>query len=171
MHADVKVKQLEIIVDDAENLDKFDSDSLDFIIANHVLEHCHDPIGTLLTWADRLKSGGVVYAAVPDKEHTFDKPRAVTELAHLVSDYLDGYAEGDKEHYREWHYIIDGLRGKELDDRVQECINTRANIHFHVFDRAAMVALFDFVGDAFEVLESAQHGAEIIWVLRKKFSE
>lgn len=170
-HVEDPESKVKAIIDDAEKLEMFEPGSLDFIIANHVLEHCHDPIGTLSVWHDRLNTGGIAYIALPDKDHTFDKPRAVTPLQHLIDDYYHGSARGDVLHYAEWHYHVDGLRGKVLDERVRIDIESRANIHFHVWDRAAMEALFDRVDRGhgwFEILEEHQNGAEIIWILRKR---
>jgi SAM-dependent methyltransferase len=166
--SDVRPVQNELIVDDAERLDHFKDDSLDFIIGNHVLEHCHDFIGTLYRWYNVLTKEGIIYAAIPDKDFTFDKPRKVTPLAHLIRDYEVGYEQNDPEHYREWHYEVDNLRGQELEDRVKLDIELRANIHFHVWDRKAQIELIDYFKTMFEVLENPQHGAEIIWILRKK---
>ena len=35
------------VVDDAQTLATFPDESVDFVIANHVLEHLEDPIGAL----------------------------------------------------------------------------------------------------------------------------
>lgn len=41
---------------------------VDLIIVNHVLEHLHDPVGTLRRLAALLKPGGRLYVDVPDAE-------------------------------------------------------------------------------------------------------
>ena len=38
----------------------------DLILARHVLEHYHDPIGIVGEWLDKLRSGGVLYLEVPN---------------------------------------------------------------------------------------------------------
>lgn len=157
--------KVKVIIDDAEELRQFNSDSLDFIIANHVLEHCHNPIGTISVWREKLKMGGIAFIALPDKEQTFDKPRPCTTLAHMIIDNHYDRRHGDIQHYGEWHYFIDGLRGKELEDRVAVDVEKNANIHFHVFDLSTMKLLFDYVSPLFKVLESVQNGAEVIWML------
>ena len=35
------------IIDDGEKLSRIEDESLDFIIANHMLEHCENPLGTI----------------------------------------------------------------------------------------------------------------------------
>lgn len=166
--AQVKVKN--VVIDDAENLDHFPINSLDFIIANHVFEHCHNSIGTLYTWQETLRPGGIVFAAVPDKDHTFDKPRAVTKLQHLIDDWDKGHEQGDGEHYREWLSLIDKVQEPELTKRVEQCLRERANIHFHVWDQPAMREFLSYIQHTkryFELVEFAPHGAEVIWILRK----
>jgi predicted SAM-dependent methyltransferase len=39
------------IIDDGEKLSRIEDASQDFIIANHFLEHCEDPIGTVGAFA------------------------------------------------------------------------------------------------------------------------
>lgn len=162
------VKQLKVVIDDAEELANFASNSLDFIIANHVLEHCHDTIGTLHMWRKCLKSGGIAYIALPDKEMSFDKPRPTTTISHMVDDWGEDTSIGDVQHYGEWHYFIDGLRGQALEDRVALDVRSKTNIHFHVFDESTMQLLFNFMEDDFEILERQRNGSEIIWILRAK---
>lgn len=166
-HVEDPESKVKAVIDDAERLDHFSNDSLDFIIANHVLEHCHDPIGTLKTWARRLKDGGIAFVALPDKDLTFDKSREPTTLQHMIDDHEYGSERGDVVHYASWHAHIDKLRGKELEERVRIDIESRANIHFHPMDRWVMQALFEYV-KSFEILECPQNGAEIIWILKKK---
>jgi SAM-dependent methyltransferase len=156
-----------LVIDDAEFLHHFEDGTQDFLIANHVLEHCHDPIGTLKTWARVLKPGGIAFVALPEKTQTFDRNRPVTTLEHLISDHEHGSEAMDAFHYACWHYHVDNLRGDELEDRVRLDISLNANIHFHVFDLPAMRELFSFMSPVFKVKESAVNGAEVIFVLQK----
>jgi SAM-dependent methyltransferase len=76
-------------------------DGADFVLAHNVLEHCADPIGTLLAWCSHLRSGGVLVVSVPDHDHCPDAGRLVAPLEHLVADHLlvrDGDAFESREH-------------------------------------------------------------------------
>ena len=75
------------IVDDGEALASFLSHSQDFVIANHFIEHCANPIAAIENHFRVLKTGGCLFLAVPDKRFTFDKCREVTPLSHLWHDY------------------------------------------------------------------------------------
>ncbi|MFZ5433719.1 MAG: class I SAM-dependent methyltransferase [Calditrichota bacterium] len=54
------------LVGDGEKLDCIRDGALDFIVANHMIEHCQDPIGTLKTFLSKLRVGGRIFMAVPD---------------------------------------------------------------------------------------------------------
>ena len=60
------------IVDDGEKLSSFPDGQLDFIIANHMIEHTANPLGTIRNHLRKIREGGVLYYAVPDKRYTFD---------------------------------------------------------------------------------------------------
>src|SRR6476469_2809969 len=54
----------------AEDLSPIRTDSQDFVIANHLLEHCQNPIRALAEFDRVLKPGGILYLALPDKRFT-----------------------------------------------------------------------------------------------------
>lgn len=60
------------VIDDGERLDSVAAESLDFIVANHFIEHTEDPIGTVARHLEKLREGGTQFMAVPDMRHTFD---------------------------------------------------------------------------------------------------
>ena len=63
------------------------SDSQDFLLASHVLEHSPDPIGTLVEWDRVVRPGGVLFLIIPHKERTPDRMRPRTTLAHVIDDF------------------------------------------------------------------------------------
>ena len=102
------------IVDDGEKLTTIAADSQDFIIANHFLEHTEDPVGTIETHLTKLKPGGVLFYAVPDKRFTFDFRREPTPIEHMIADHEEGPERSRAQHYREWsRFVIAGAgRGR-----------------------------------------------------------
>ena len=70
------------LIDDGERLTKVESTTQDFVIANHFLEHCENPIQTLVNLLRVLKDGGLLYLAVPDKRFTFDVDRPGHQVRH-----------------------------------------------------------------------------------------
>ena len=76
------------VVDDGFVLEKIPNSSVDFIVANHALEHSPDPYGTLLTWKDKIAVGGILFVAVPIADRCYDRGRPITTLKHLLEDHL-----------------------------------------------------------------------------------
>ena len=95
------------IVDEAESLDSIPDASRDFVIANHVLEHCENPIRAISSWIRVIRNEGVVFLAVPNMKLTFDRHRQLTTWPHFVRDWEDGPAWSRKSHYLEWAGLVE----------------------------------------------------------------
>lgn len=87
---------------DTDGLSPLPDESQDFVIASHVLEHLADPIGMLAEIERVLKPGGYALVLLPDKRFTFDAPRDVTPLEHLVEEHAAKVTEVSDEHVREF---------------------------------------------------------------------
>lgn len=124
------------IVDDGEKLTKVEPNSQDFVIANHFIEHCADPIGTLMVFASKLRQRGVIYLAMPDKRFCFDRERESATFEHLLSDHVDGGVASRRAHFEEFARFS-CLHGKGTEEEVQrlteECLATDYSIHFHAW--------------------------------------
>jgi predicted SAM-dependent methyltransferase len=131
------------VVDDGETLSRFESSSQDFIIANHFLEHTQDPIGTMRSFLDVLRPGGIVFMAVPDKRFTFDGHRPETDFAHVLRDYREGPQWSHNDHVREFASLVMGHSGEQLEAAVARLKATDRRIHFHVWSNTSLRAFFD----------------------------
>jgi SAM-dependent methyltransferase len=129
------------IVDDGETLASVSEMSVDFVIANHFIEHCEDPIGTLGSHLRVLRPGGALYMAVPDCRHTFDRGRPVTALEHVQKDHEDGALWSRRTHYEEWASYIDGAADGEVSARADDLERRRYSIHFHVWTPSSFLEL------------------------------
>jgi predicted SAM-dependent methyltransferase len=109
--------------------------ALDFFIANHVIEHCQDPIGTLRHFARCLKSGGVVFLAVPEMRKTFDIHRTETTIEHLLRDHGEGSISSREAHYHEWAELVEERTGADASRRARELMAADYSIHFHCWTR------------------------------------
>ncbi len=157
------------VQDDGERLAKFADASQDFVIANHFLEHCQDPIGAMESFFRVLKPGGVLYLAVPDKRYTFDRDRPVTPIEHLIRDREEGPAWSKRQHFEEWTRLVN----KVMDDAEAEEEITRLtaldySIHYHVWTQVEFRELVLFMQRRlrFEVELFLKNGEEMIVVLR-----
>ncbi|MCB1037571.1 MAG: methyltransferase domain-containing protein, partial [Acidobacteria bacterium] len=153
------------------SLATFDDDSLHFVIACHLLEHCEDPLGALGHWLRVLKREGILFLAVPDRRFTFDRRRPNTTFEHLLRDALEGPEASRLQHYLEWVERVEGLPEGDRLDRVQELVETRYSIHFHVWDAASLKELFTrWMADAetpAELVRVCRNRSENLAILRK----
>jgi SAM-dependent methyltransferase len=171
------------IVDDGELLTTIPDASQDFIVANHFLEHCEDPIGTIEVHLSKLKPGGILFYAVPDKRYTFDFRRPLTPLEHMVVDHEEGAEGSRRDHYEEWTRLVsddprarlapEQMQSDEwLASRASELQAARYSIHMHVWTQSEFLQLIlqcreRFEG-AFDIEAAARRAIEFIVVLRKQ---
>lgn len=161
-----------VIVDDGETLATFEPSSLDFIVANHFLEHTRSPLGVIRTHLSKLKAGGILFYALPDKRKSFDRDRPVTPFQHLVMDEEHGSDVSDRLHYLEYVRYVDKVIGaKDIEAHATILKDTDNRIHFHVWDADGIRDLFtsaaDYLGNSFEIIDVMEAELEVITILRK----
>lgn len=159
------------IVDNGETLEKIPDDSLNFIVANHFMEHCQDFLGTLNTHARKLKRLGRLFYAIPNRHYTFDQHRPNTTFEHLLEDYHKGPAHNRVAHFDEWVRLVERLEEPEASVRAKHLLDTDHSIHFHAWDARALfhclgasIMFLDFPGF---VAHFELNGHEVICVLVK----
>lgn len=121
------------IIDDGQVLSSIPDDSLDFVIANHMIEHCDNPFGALEHWLAKLKSGGVVFLAVPDQRKGWDERRELTSLEHLLADYRSTEEQRkarNYQHFKDWTELVGNIHDEA---HVRWLVDVDYSIHFHVF--------------------------------------
>lgn len=159
------------IIDNGETLSSIPDDSQEFIIANHFLEHCENPVGALQAWLRVLKSGGVAYIAVPDKRFTFDFRRETTDVAHVVRDYSIGPEHSRRQHYMEWVKLVMTVGDGEAVAACDHIDTMRYSIHFHAWSAKSLKHFFIYCREVlalpFSMCEFVRNGMEIIVILTK----
>ncbi len=162
------------VIDNGELLETVPDESQDFIVANHFLEHCEDPIRTIGTHLGKLRPGGILFYAVPDKRHTFDHRRPVTALDHMVADHEQGAERSRREHYDEWSRLVvdeEGDTEERVEARSRELEAARYSIHMHVWTQAEFLKLIlhcrERLEEAFDIEAAARQAIEFIVILRK----
>lgn len=125
------------IIDDGETLETIPDNSVDFIVANHFLEHCENLLGTLQTHTRKLRKGGRLFYAVPNRDFTFDRNRPTTPFSHIVKDYEEGPEQARAAHYLEWAHLTQGKAGTEAEELAQKTMERQFSIHFHAWDAPA----------------------------------
>lgn len=139
--------------DDGETLATFADRSQDFVIANHFLEHCESPLHALTAMHRVLKTGGILYLAVPDKRFTFDNVRPVTPFAHVWRDYEEGPAWSRSAHFEDWArhcWQVDRVKSEdEIRAQARHFEAIKYSVHFHVWSPAEIleiIAAFPRIG-------------------------
>ncbi len=168
------------VIDDGEKLGKIEDESVDYIIANHFLEHTEDPIGTIGTHLRKLKAGGVLFYAVPDKRYTFDFRRPLTPVEHMIRDHEEGPEGSRRGHYEEWTRLTldppdpdaEEVFEKWATERANELEAENASIHMHVWTQAEFLAMIlhcrERYDGAFDIDAAVRIGPEFVVVLRKQ---
>jgi SAM-dependent methyltransferase len=158
------------IVDDGELLATIEDDRFDFVIANHFLEHCLDPLGAMAAMLRVVRLGGVVYLAVPDKRFSFDADRPSTTLEHVLQDHRDGGRASRHGHYVEWASLVlkcdEPVRQAEV---VAELEAVESSIHFHAWTAAEFLDLLVTAQAIapFEIAAAVRNEPETIAILVK----
>lgn len=159
------------IIDDGQKLSTVVDESVDFVIANHMIEHCEDPIGTLKNFVRVLRPGGVIYMAVPDCRLTFDRDRPLTPFQHLARDHTEGTEWSRRDHYEEWARLVDGVRAGEVSTRARDLQDHSYSIHFHVWTPVSFLEFLVATRREFEIplevdaLERNDH--EFVVIMRR----
>lgn len=155
------------VVGHIETLTDFEDENLDFVIANHVLEHVENPIRALLSVKRVLRRDGIAFIALPNKQHTFDKSRPVTELAHIVRDFGEGPEWSRRAHLREWAEKVERLPREQIEKRIEELSDRIYVTHVHVWDPPAMGQMFGYMARYLMPIYMSQTRGELLRILRK----
>lgn len=156
------------ILDDGERLATVGGGTQDSVIANHVLEHTQDPIGTLGYWLRVLRPGGILYFSVPGKRHTFDRNRPLTPLAHLLRDHAEGAEWSFEGNITEIAQLLERLPEEHVPARVAMARDSAERPHFHVWTRDSFRELLDHCRTAMalpfgvETLRSVGNGFTVL---------
>jgi SAM-dependent methyltransferase len=159
-------------IDDGEELASVPSGSMDFVIVNHLIEHCQDPLGALLSQARVLSEGGILYLAAPDRRRTdFDREREETSLEHLLCDHEQGPEGSRSQHYEEWSRFAIKVPEAEVSAHAAALEAQDYSIHFHTFTLNSFLALIlrgrEAYGLPFEIVATETNNHEFIVIARK----
>lgn len=137
-------------VREASELIGISDSAYDVVLSSHVIEHCANPIKTLIEWKRVLRKMGYLVMIVPHKEGTFDRLRDVTFIEHLVDDFRNNTDETDLTHAEEFINRFDfSLHPHEPRDQfVNDMYNNakKRRIHHHAFNTPLVAQLLQHSG-------------------------
>jgi len=159
------------IIDDGEKLLTLANNTYDFVIANHMIEHCQNPIGAIQNFLRVLKVGGILYMGVPNKHYTFDRDRPLTTLDHLVKDYHEGPEWSKHGHYQEYVRLVDKMPEAKIAERMKLLLDMDYSIHFHVWQPDTFLELLSYCQEklnfGFTIEQFLENHIEFICILKK----
>jgi ubiquinone/menaquinone biosynthesis C-methylase UbiE len=175
-HVRGKVIVKNTLVGDGQWLSEVKSNSFDFLVSSHQLEHCESPITAIKNHLRVIKSTGFVIYAIPDMRFTFDKDRPLTTLEHVLLDYL---RDSDKHyhqiqsrlHYDDWLSNVDKIQDQQERNRIaQDRMSKGLDIHFHTWTFDTLLEMFLRIRREFKTFEielAARAGHENFVVIKK----
>lgn len=160
------------IIDHGEKLNAIRDSTQDFVIANHFLEHCQNPIGAIENMLRVLKDGGILYLAIPDKRFIFDSDRQVTSLEHVLKDYREGPERSKRQHYEEMVKLVNKVTDEiEAQKEIHHLMSIEYSIHYHCWTQNEMIEMISVLQKIFynfEVELFLRNETEVIMIFRKK---
>jgi SAM-dependent methyltransferase len=158
------------VVDNGELLATIPDSSQSFVIANHFIEHCENPLLALDNMLRVLRPQGVLYLAVPDKRFTSDVDRPPTTLDHVLADYSLGAERSRVAHYTEWvRYVNSVTDGESCEQEVARLMAMEYSIHFHSWTQLEMLEMVMSIQQRhrFNIDMLVSHLEENIFIIRK----
>jgi SAM-dependent methyltransferase len=155
--------------------DTIGRESLDFVIANHLLEHLVDPIRFLEQCYEVLAPGGLLFLGLPDKRHSFDRDRRRTPLEDLIARNEAGETEASDERILEFVNQVERPHApvRLTDPGVRDYLveQRRKSVHLNVWVPDDVVELFLFLGRKrdmpWSLYDGAIGGGEFLLLFRK----
>lgn len=138
-------------ISEASTLAFASSESYDFLLSSHMIEHTANPLKVLLEWKRVLKPNGMMLIVIPHKEGTFDRYRPTTDINHIIQDFEQQIDESDLTHLDEilklHDFTRDPLAGslENFTKRSEKNIENRC-LHQHVFDIKLAIETIDIAG-------------------------
>lgn len=160
------------VLDNGNFCNTIASDSVDFVVSSHVLEHCEDTITAIYNWLRVVKPFGFVAIAVPHKENPIDHARAVTTQEHFWEECetVSHYKHNRRSHYEEYFTVVDKLSGPILEERLTNAMFNQPHIHWHTFTEESLMILLTKMEDTaghFKIREYERVGHEMLVVLQR----
>ena len=145
---------------DATSLSGIRTETYDFVLSSHSLEHIANPIKALKEWMRVMKPGGALILILPNYRKTFDHRRRPTPVKHMFEDFSRDVTEDDSTHIEEVLALHDFSRdpvGGDYEGFRNRVLNNPRfrTVHHHVFDENNSRELLEAVGMKVECVEAA----------------
>jgi len=151
------------VVCDADKL-PFDDNTFDAVVTSHILEHLSNPIKAIFEWLRVIKPNGYIYFIVPDKRFTFDEPREVTPVQHIVDDFEQEIEKTAFSHYYDFYINVHKTNIEDARKHYDE----QTNIHVHTFTFESIIELIKRYEGVYKIEDAIRNGMNICILLKKE---
>jgi len=167
-----------VVIGNSDDPLNLESNSYNFLVSAHVIEHLKNPFKSLQHWCKVVKEEGYIYIIFPNRDDCFDKGRPYTAVSHLVQEYkLDNNsAQMNRNlinHLRE-HYGNTDFKGKEhlMDKEIDYEYQVNIGVaHYHVFGVINSYEFFEYSREhlnfPLKIIELQYAMGEIRYLLQK----
>ena len=136
------------LVCEADNLFALANESVDFIVACHVIEHTVDLIHTIQEMLRVIKQGGVLFLVYPNNGlNKFDFFRVKTTWHHIMEDYQNKTKDRISIHQRESirAKIATGVINNDFEEIFKFYKKSDYRCHMHVLNIEIINKLVDYI--------------------------
>lgn len=156
-------------------VDRVGEGTLDFVVANHVLEHLVNPIRFLEQCCKLLRDGGILFVGQPDKRRMFDRDRRRTPLADVVTRYENNEVVLSEARIIEYVNQVDQPETpftKDSPGYAEEIErHRRRSLHVNIWLADDLIELFQHLGlrlgMPWELLDGVMTDEEFLLIFRK----
>jgi ubiquinone/menaquinone biosynthesis C-methylase UbiE len=135
---------------DGNDLSVYRDSELNFVIANHVLEHFDDPVSGVCEWIRILKNGGRLFITLPNhRANSYDLGRVPARFDHLKLDFMDaaGRPARNFEHYVDFAKSLYQWTDMDaLNRQAQKWVDADDRHHYHVYDKQTVKDVMTLAG-------------------------
>jgi len=135
---------------EATDLKDIKSDSYDFLLSSHMIEHTANPIKALKEWIRVVKPNGHLIVLITHKNGKFEHRRPIKSLEKMIKEYERDVDENDFKHLDEILELHDRSMDLEAGTLTEFSERSRHNyenrcLHHHVFNTYLVADLFDYL--------------------------
>ncbi len=160
-------------------------DGADFVVAHQVLEHCHNPIQTLMEWLSLLHRDGTLFLGVPVESAAFESRRPRTPIEHLLDDFIFARSDTAYDSAQHVYSFIHGWAAvrpgdfwyaqKDVTTYIDVCLSEGLRVghdfHWHTFTRTTIrqtiEAAFWFTNSSVEFMYDEEYEGSALIVCRR----
>jgi SAM-dependent methyltransferase len=158
-------------IKEGTDLKSIKTNTYDFVLCSHVLEHIANPLKAINEWKRIIKEHGHMLIILPNPLKNFDHKRPETKFTHILEDFKNNVLEDDLTHLDEILELHDIKRDPDAGNfesfkkRSMENFSNRG-LHQHVFSINLIKAILTYA--KLSIIEKEVTDTDIIILAQKQ---